>query len=399
MTTIEAERATLSAPALNPTTLKHVRAAMHDVLMNTPSWQALPPKVRREVAHDMVTIGTYLVDGEGGRPDVTATALDDGEIPTPPNVEFDPGQTAGERFRGSAATAGTGAFTDEVSKVNFPKFVADLIHGTFDAIVTSSIKQMDAYTELLKNVTKSVDEYMRDNVTPNNARDFLAQQYPDLLDVDTTGQQPKLVPKEPPEGTVMPDFMKELGLPAPVDSLDEDTVEQQLVPAARKRMAMDRQHLLMTMVLMGINRLIVTDGNINAKVLFQLDTKDRVRAGASQAQNFSYADTQTKSKFGWWFSPSTEETETTNFTVATTKSESSTAEVDLHTKLSGEVNVRFRSESFPLDRMADIIGVDKIGNQAVGTGRRLPTEGTSPGPPPLPPPLTPPPAAAPGVAR
>lgn len=390
MTTVLAERATLPAQPVDPATLRHVRAAVHDVLMNTPSWRALPPEVRREVARDMVTIGAYLVEGEAAaKPAAPATALAE----VPPDVAFDPGQTAGGRFRDAggavAAQGGTAAFTDEISKVNFPKFVGDLIHGTFDAIVTSSIKQMDAYTELLKNVTKSVDEYMRDNVTPNNARDFLGQQYPDHFDVDTTGEQPKLVPKEPPEGTPMPDFMKDLGLPQPVDGLDEDTVEQQLVPAARKRMAMDRQHLLMTMVLMGINRLIVTDGNINAKVLFQLDTKDRVRKAGNQTQNFSDTDVKTTSRFGWWFSPSTEEVETTNFTVATTKSESSAAEVDLHTKLSGEVNVRFKSESFPLDKMADIIGVDKIGNQAVGTGRALPTQSTAPGgPPPLAPPLT-----------
>jgi len=342
----------------------------------------------------MVTIGTYLVDGERPGDHPAALALDDSErtIPVPPDVSFDPGDTAGGRFRGAggaqAAQSGTSAFTEEISRVNFPKFVADLIHGTFDAIVTSSIKQMDAYTELLKNVTKSVEEYMRDNVTPNNARDFLAGQYPDHFGVDTAGGQPKLVPKEPPDGSVMPDFMKELGLPQPVTDLDEDTIEGQLVPAARKRMAMDRQHLLMTMVLMGINRLIVTDGNINAKVLFQLDTRDRVRRGATQTQNFSDVDTKNTSRFGWWFSPSTDETETTSFTVATTKSESSAAEVDLHTKLSGEVSVRFRSETFPLDRMADIIGVDKIGNQQVGTGR--PLQQPQQAPPPLPPPLVPP---------
>ena len=53
------------------------------------------------------------------------------------------------------------------------------------------------------------------------------------------------------------------------------------------------------------------------------------------------------------------------------RASASQAEVDLHTKLSGEVNVRFKSETFPLDKMADIIGVDKIGNQQVGTGKNL----------------------------
>src|SRR6476619_5144048 len=166
--TILEEPPTPSKHQIDPMTLRHVRAAVHDVLMSTPSWRGLPPDVRREVARDMVTIGAYLVDGEAdARPGAAATALDattTDTTATPPSVDFDPGKTAGERFKGSAADAGTGSFTEQISKVNFPKFVADLIHGTFDAIVTSSIKQMDAYTELLKNVTKTLDEYMRDNV-------------------------------------------------------------------------------------------------------------------------------------------------------------------------------------------------------------------------------------------
>jgi hypothetical protein len=166
--------------------------------------------------------------------------------------------------------------------------------------------------------------------------------------------------------------MKDLGLHAPVDSLDQDTVEQQLVPAARQRMALDRQHLLATMVLMGINRLVVTDGDIEAKVLFQLDTLDRVTSNASQNQNFSDTDVKTKGSSGFlWFRPSTDETEVTNFTVATTRSDASADTVKLHTDLSGKVSIRFKSETFPLDKMADIIGVDKIGGEQVGTGRNV----------------------------
>jgi hypothetical protein len=377
---------TLPHHAIHPETLRHVRASVQEVLENTPSWKALPAEVRRDVARDMVTVGTYLVDGEGGQAGPPpAQALAD---PPPPD-------TAGAEFaRGGGAVAaqgGVAAFTEGVRQVNFPQFVADLIHGTFDAIVTSSIRQMDAYGELLKNVTKSVGEFMRDNVTENNARDYLAQQYPDYLEVDAGGGSPTLKPTTGADNLEMPDFMKELGLPQPVDSLDEDTVEQTLVPAARQRMALDRQHLLATMVLMGINRLVVTDGNIEAKVLFQLDTRDRVRKAGTETASFSDEYKYHKESSGW-FSPTVTRDYTSNFSVATTRTESSAAEVDLHTKLSGQVNVRFKSETFPLDKMADIIGVDKIGGQAVGSGRRVASEpaGTGPGPPPLPPPLTPP---------
>ena len=41
-----------------------------------------------------------------------------------------------------------------------------------------------------------------------------------------------------------------------------DQIEAQLVPAAKRRLAAGRQQLLSTMVLMGINRIVVTDGSI-----------------------------------------------------------------------------------------------------------------------------------------
>ena len=101
-----------------------------------------------------------------------------------------------------------------VDAVDFPQFVAGLIEGTFDAIVDASVRQMEAYTELLRNVAKSTDEFMRDNVSDR-------------------GQ-------------------------------DE---------AARRRIATDRQQTLATMVLMGINRIVVTDGKIKAGVIFELEER------------------------------------------------------------------------------------------------------------------------------
>ena len=41
--------------------------------------------------------------------------------------------------------------------------VTDLIKGAFEAIVDVSIRQMEAYAELLRNIAKPVDEFMRDD--------------------------------------------------------------------------------------------------------------------------------------------------------------------------------------------------------------------------------------------
>jgi len=67
---------------------------------------------------------------------------------------------------------------------------------------------------------------------------------PTNLEVDTSGDKPALKPKEGGDDSDLPDFSKDLGTREPVSSLDEETAEQVLLPAARRRMAMDRQQLL-----------------------------------------------------------------------------------------------------------------------------------------------------------
>jgi hypothetical protein len=267
------------------------------------------------------------------------------------------GQTAGQRFAQSGAVAaqqGSAAFTGMVQAVNFPAFVSGLIDGVFNAIVTASIKQMDAYQKLVANVAKTVDEYMKDNITENSARDYLANRYPDHLQVDTSGDKPVLKPKDGADDSALPDFSKDLGLKEPVSSLDEDTTENTLLPAARRRMAMDRQQLLATMVLMGINRLVVTDGSIEATCTFSLDTKDSVKRHYDSATQFD-RQTDYSESGGGWFSPDYSYNDSAKFSVSTHQSEDSTAQVDLHAKLGGKVKVNFKSDTFPLDKIADII--------------------------------------------
>ena len=149
---------------------------------------------------------------------------------------------------------------------------------------------------LLKNVTKSLEEYMRDNVSENNARDYLAQQYPDALKVDTSGGAPKLMPSRRRARRSHAGLHEGPRSAAARRLLDQDTIEQTLVPAARQRMALDRQHLLATMVLMGINRLVVTDGDIDAKVLFQLDSVDKVDRRARRRRRTSPTPTRRRTR-------------------------------------------------------------------------------------------------------
>lgn len=352
-----------------------IRDRVRRTLLSSQAFRRLPAETQRQLAHDMVKVASYIVGGEDGEnlPAAAALASDATSGANLPGGIPRPGAVAGSDFQAAAAQQGGRAFTQLVRDVNFPQFVGGLIDGVFNAIVDASIKQMEAYAELVKNVAKSVDQFMKDNVSENQARDYLADRYGDFLEVDTSDEQPQLKPRDDYDQDNLPDFFSDLGLSAPVEDLDEEVTEQVLVPAARRRMAMDRQQLLATMVLMGINRIVVTNGNISASVVFQLRTRDVVERDFTQTaeqMGGKYASSQTRPGFWSWFKPSvTREREGSwgRFKVTTVQDEDSEASVQMKTNLSGKVNINFKSETFPLERMADVLQINEIQQKVPGT--------------------------------
>src|SRR6266852_1467869 len=219
-------------------TLGLVRERVRGLLAESAAYQSLSAERQRDLAADMEKVAEFIVGGPTGTNIPRAATL----AGTPmarrvfTGAAYDPaGQTAGQRIAQSGAGAaqqGAAAYTGMIRDVNFPAFVAGLIDGVFNAIVTSSIKQMEAYADLVKNVSKSVDQYMKDNVTENNARDYLADRYPSHLEVDINGDKPRLKAREEADDGNMPDFAGDLGLKDQVTSLDDDKIEKELVPAA-----------------------------------------------------------------------------------------------------------------------------------------------------------------------
>ncbi len=365
-----------------------VRQRVDDLLSRSESYWQLPADRRQALSDDMVKVAQFIVGGSSGH-SVPRTATLVGAPQTASalasfaRTRMDPaGQTAGSRFaQGGGAVAaaqGTADYTGMIREVNFPAFVAGLIDGVFNAIVTSSIKQMEAYAELVKNVAKSVDDFMKDNISENSARDYLANRYPDHLQVDTSGDSPVLKPKEGADDSSLPDFFKDLGLAQPVTSLDQDTAEQVLMPAARQRMAMDRQQLLATMVLMGINRLVVTDGHIQASCTFTLDTTDSVTRHYDTASQLD-RDRNYAESGQVWYNPNAkyDRSNTAHFTVSTHQSEDSSAQAALHAQLGGKVQVSFKSDVFPLEKMADALQINQIQQNAPAGLQTQPPPGSA----------------------
>jgi len=335
-------------------TLSLVQSQVRALLQASPAYHHLPSADQQRLADSMVKIAAY--SAELVRDNWLQTERL-GQRPLVKRRERLQGQLvrAQEDFMPAAANQ-VGQVTQETLKaIAFPTFVADLIKGTFEAITNSSIQQMESYLKLLENVGMTVDQFMSSNITDDQARDWLSQRYPDHIRV----QSRKAGPKDGAEDRPAPDFQADLNLSDSV-SLDEDGIESTLVPAARRRMAEMRLQMLSTLVLMGINRIVVTGGKIRATMLFHIDASDRLRQEHATDLDFRAAASGSYG-FGPW-------SVSASVSFAYVNSSRSTSESDLNVSadLTGEVEIHFKSDYFPLERFAPSGTISKIqGNTAV----------------------------------
>jgi hypothetical protein len=170
-----------------------------------------------------------------------------------------------------------------------------------------------------------------------------------MLIRDVAGPKPRLAVNRDASPDEMPSFFRELGFESP-DDLDEEALEQVVVPAARRNLAEQRQQLLATMVLMGINRVVVDDGEINAKLQFHID------AGESTQIRFD----QTKTTVGNISRRAGRSPFTANGVLVNTTSLNAQSDINVRTDLTGQVKLRFRTDAFPLERFADSAAIQLI---------------------------------------
>ena len=246
----------------------------------------------------MVKVLSYIANPNGvadslpSSSDVLAYAQEDDPVEaTKKSLSKSPGMV-GEKFKAGAVREGVEQFGALVQKVDFPKFVGGLIKNVFQAIVESSIEQMRAYGELISNVAKTVDQFMSDNISAGAGRDWLAESNPDALaievspsagafaeDGETAPPNAKLTAQGENAVIRLAEISRNLNVNPPVTDITDADAELRLVTAARLHMAKSRQQLLASMVMLGINRIVVTDGTINAKVVFDMRAEDKGKAG------------------------------------------------------------------------------------------------------------------------
>jgi hypothetical protein len=389
-----------------------VRHAVKNLLVRSKSFAQLPAATREQIARDMALIGDYLAAPEGipgnqlpAPVQGMAAALDttDPSASTYGRDSAAVDKIGQSKFQAQAAREGAEVAGLLLQKVNFPTFCASLIQGVFHAIVQASIEQMEAYGKLVSSVAQSLSQFRDTNVSDNQGRDHMVDQFPDLFQIGTAddgsgNNAPRLQLRDGvDEDAALARVNERLPMEGgPLTSLDmsDDETEQKVTLAARNQLAASRQQLLATMVMMGINRIVVTDGKIQAKILYDFQARDNRKMQRS-AVAYDYARDQSGNvqrttsgegtsevnQEGGEYSSSRDQSGATQddrrdgsyyakgsykyaeqpiLTAMSTASETSDAALQTKASLAGVVDINFKSDYFPLEKMADSFQISRL---------------------------------------
>ncbi|WP_137846506.1 hypothetical protein [Microbacterium sp. 2FI] len=258
----------------------------------------------------------------------------------------------------------TQAFNELVDSVDFPQFVADLMKAVFNANLKVMKEQTDSYIKLMKEATKSTADFIT-KVKDDESFLKLAETKQDQFGVTTE---------------TAPDGSQKMVLTGPEgDKVDpEDAAVKRAVLEAKIEMAKEHRAALREVLLMGVTRLVVEKGVIEAGVEFMI-TANRKSTASHQDQNINTVNVQASYDpplGGLFGGPSGSMTmNNTNIQINTSQKEATDT---LSAKLTGKVNIQFKTDYFKLDNFATMYADGGTAALAPAPGGAAPAAGAPP---------------------
>ncbi len=310
-----------------------------NILANSVSFQHLPYDQQKQVYADVLNEQMSMRLGDGSGQDGLTSAMRATPVRRASDLIDDERHERGFE-------EGVDSFEDLVDSVDFPQFVQDLLKGVFDANISVMKAQTDDYIRLMKEATTGLASFIKqiDNTTTFA---YLAENSPDdfniSLDETEEGESMKLTK---PDGSEV--------------DMGDNEVKAKIMDAKIK-MAQEHRSALREMILMGITRLVVDKGEVEAEVNFEfkgtrdIEKKDRglVKTDKSSGRSLSGGGGILGSIFGGPRGGKTKSTRQTQLSVSSTKS---TAQDELNAKLRGFVRIQFSTDYFKLDNFSTMYG-------------------------------------------
>jgi len=324
-----------------------LRHAVRGVLEQSPGYHRMQPEHRRALAQAMVKVSSIAAG---------LIAEEAAASASPPLARA---QEAPEV--GHSADRIAGITRNVLNAVSFPRFVTDLINGVFKSMLDSNAQQMQMYVQLLNNVSASADGFERSQFSIGGIRQWVADHFPEQIEYDVPETEPG---DEPPDPEELADIRLRLRPNASMPSAEElrtvlglgpeENVEagnpEQLVPLARRQIARQRQQMLATMVMLGMQRIVIDSGRINASMRFHIDT--RSAASEDRGSEFGMQNRiKAAGSFGvgaWGASAEVEN----NISYVSTQRSQNTEEINTDLELNSSVELVFKTDYLPLERLA-----------------------------------------------
>lgn len=176
------------------------------------------------------------------------------------------------------ATAEAVNQASRLSEIGFPEFTAKLVTDVFDALVSANMRQTEAYISLIKEVGKSLSQYIndtKDDIGGEEIMQFLSLVAPpanaDGNSADATKVKVGNTLTQDDVDKINP-ALKIAGITendnvATTGALDQAAYNK-ILDAVAGRIAANKYDLLKEMVKQGILRLVVENGVIETRLTF-----------------------------------------------------------------------------------------------------------------------------------
>ncbi len=301
------------------------RAQARTVLADSPAFKGMGLEDQQHIYQAMVS---EIMDKE----------LEKAGLASP--MATDSGKDMGYKGYDPGFSGDTRAFTELVDSVDFPKFVADLLKAVFDANLKVMKQQTDSYIKLMKEATKSTADFIK-KVKDEESFAKLAE---------SRSEQYNVVTEKAADGST------KLALTNPQgDKLDpEDADVKRHILEAKINMAKEHRAALREVLLMGVTRLVVNKGLIEAGVEFSVKAT-RASTAHHDDQNINVANIhqEYEGPLGGLFGGPSGSMDISNTNIQVNTSDKKATD-DLSATLKGKVSIEFKTDYFKLDNFANM---------------------------------------------
>ena len=283
-------------------------------------------------------------------------------MPAPMRADAPVGATA-ERAMGVAK---------QVQDLGFVEFTAGLINGTFDAIIGATIKQMKAYAELVADLAKTLSQFQAENISDAQVNAHLSNRYPDGIGGTSVRSNYTFQATAADLANGVTGKTAKENMQAVVDALVAETKglkeNDRLTPnklpivetgpftftaaqiaqirlAIGQTLASNMMDHLRAMAREGMARIVITDGSIRTMLTFNV-TSTEVQATQKAKYNSQSFGASIRGTAGWGWGRVSAGASYSNLNVNTVN-ESSFDSLTMSTEMIGEVNLKFKTETFP----------------------------------------------------